>query len=92
MEATPNRMPAMPVPRSRVIACIALLAWAPAGLAASAGRSAPVGPVAPTLVEPIERALDAAQRTPGAFPAVSAVIVQGDAAPWIHVRGDRRVD
>jgi len=43
--------------------------------------------VRPALVMPIERALDAAQDLPGAFPAVSAAIVQGDAAPWIHVRG-----
>jgi CubicO group peptidase (beta-lactamase class C family) len=45
--------------------------------------------VASALTAPIARALDAAQATPGAFPAVSAVIVQGDAAPWIHARGRR---
>ena len=52
----------------------------------------PAGEVAPGLVQPIARALDAALASPGAFPAVSAVIVQADAAPWIHVRGTRRAD
>jgi CubicO group peptidase (beta-lactamase class C family) len=97
MQATANRMPAMPLPRSLapgwlVPAWLALLAWAPAALAAATDTPVPAGDVAPGLTQPIERALDAAQRTPGAFPAVSAVIVQGDAAPWIDVHGTRRVD
>jgi CubicO group peptidase (beta-lactamase class C family) len=71
-------------------AWLALLAWTPAGLAVPADKPASVGGVAPALTQPIERALDAAQRTPGAFPAVSAAIVQGDAVPWIHARGVRR--
>jgi CubicO group peptidase (beta-lactamase class C family) len=33
------------------------------------------------------QALESVRRVPGAFPAVSAVIVQGEAAPWIFVRG-----
>lgn len=82
----------MPVPRSIAPAWLALLAWAPAALAAPAETPAAAEHVAPALVRPIERALDAARRTPGAFPAVSAAIVQGDAAPWIHVRGVRRAD
>lgn len=82
----------MPAPRSLASAWLLLLVWAPASLALPAGQPAPAGSVAPALVGPIERALDAARRAPGAFPAVSAVIVQGDAAPWIHVRGARRVD
>lgn len=80
----------MPALRSLAPAWLALLAWAPAALAVPANKPVPVGHVAPSLVRPIERALDAAQRTPGAFPAVSAAIVQGDAAPWIYVRGARR--
>ncbi|MDQ2701407.1 MAG: beta-lactamase family protein [Pseudomonadota bacterium] len=43
--------------------------------------------VSPGLTGPIARALDAAHAIPGAFPAVSATIVQGDAPPWVHVRG-----
>lgn len=82
----------MPARRSVFPAWLALLAWAPAALAVSASKPAPVSGGAPGLVPPIERALDAAKASPGAFPAVSAVIVQGDAAPWIHVRGARRVD
>ena len=73
-------------------AWFALLAWAPAALAAPASTPATAGDVAPALARPIDRALDAALASPGAFPAVSAVIVQGDAAPWIHVRGARRDD
>lgn len=88
----PDRMPAMPLPSALAPAWFALLVWAPAAVAAPAGKPAPAGHVAPTLVQPIQRALDAAQNTPGAFPAVSAAIVQGEATPWIHVRGARRVD
>jgi CubicO group peptidase (beta-lactamase class C family) len=40
----------------------------------------------------IGHALDAVQSTPGAFPAVSAVIVQGDEPAWIQVRGRLRAD
>lgn len=48
--------------------------------------------VASTLTAPIGRALDEAMRVPGAAPAMAAVIVQGDAAPWIQVRGRVRAD
>jgi CubicO group peptidase (beta-lactamase class C family) len=43
--------------------------------------------VSPGISGPISDALDAAHAIPGAFPAASATIVQGDATPWIHVRG-----
>lgn len=43
------------------------------------------------LTAPIGQALDAVQATPGAFPAVSAVIVQGDGPAWVHVRGKARI-
>lgn len=42
------------------------------------------------LTAPIAEALDAVQRTPGGFPAVSAVVVQGEAPPWFHVGGRLR--
>jgi CubicO group peptidase (beta-lactamase class C family) len=48
--------------------------------------------VAPTLTAPIRDAVDAAVRTPGGSPAMAAVIVQVDAAPWIHVRGRLRAN
>lgn len=57
-------------------------------LAMPAGAS--VEHVSPALTAPIAQALDDVRRVPGAFPAVSAVIVQGEAAPWIHVRGQSR--
>ncbi|UHQ24981.1 beta-lactamase family protein [Lysobacter sp. 5GHs7-4] len=41
---------------------------------------------------PFRDALDTAMRVPGAAPAMAAVIVQGDAAPWIEVRGQPRSD
>ncbi|MHB1056330.1 MAG: serine hydrolase domain-containing protein [Rhodanobacter sp.] len=50
----------------------------------------PAEPVSPALTAPIAQALDDVQRVPGAFPAMSAVIVQGEAIPWIHVRGQAR--
>lgn len=58
-------------------------------LAMPAGAS--VERVSPALTAPIAQALDDVRRVPGAFPAVSAVIVQGEAAPWIHVRGQSRM-
>ena len=48
--------------------------------------------VAAALTVPIGQALDAALRVPGAAPAMAAVIVQGGAEPWIHVRGRARAD
>lgn len=48
--------------------------------------------VASTLTAPIGQSLDAAMRVPGAAPAMAAVIVQGDAQPWVHVRGRVRAD
>lgn len=48
--------------------------------------------VASALTAPIGQSLDAAMRVPGAAPAMAAVVVQGDAAPWIHVRGRVRAD
>lgn len=53
---------------------------------------ASAAPPPSTLTAPIEQALDATMRVPGAAPAMAAVIVQGDASPWIHVRGRARAD
>lgn len=80
----------MPHPSRRAVAAL-FLACAPA-LAVAAQAQAPASreAVAPPLVEPIARALDEVARVPGAFPAVAAIVVQGDAAPWLHVRGRLR--
>lgn len=48
--------------------------------------------VDPALTMPIQQAIEQARRIPGAFPAVAAVIVQGDAKPWMLVRGQTRAD
>ena len=41
---------------------------------------------------PIQDAVDAVLRVPGSAPAMAAVIVQGDATPWIHVGGSPRAN
>ncbi|HJR74873.1 MAG TPA: serine hydrolase domain-containing protein [Luteimonas sp.] len=48
--------------------------------------------IAPALTAPFEQAVDEAMRVPGSTPAMAAVIVQGDAQPWIHARGRLRAD
>ena len=48
--------------------------------------------VAPALSAPIQDAVDAVLRVPGGAPAMAAVIVQGDAAPWIHAVGTARAN
>jgi CubicO group peptidase (beta-lactamase class C family) len=53
----------------------------------SASTAVASGEVAPALNTPIRDAMDAVLRVPGGAPAMAAVIVQGDAAPWIHVGG-----
>lgn len=79
----------MPHPRHRAVAAL-ILSCAPA-LAIAAPASPPASDtVAPALAAPIARALDDVARVPGAFPAAAAVIVQGDAAPWLHVQGSLR--
>jgi CubicO group peptidase (beta-lactamase class C family) len=79
----------MPFHRA-ALAAFAIGAWFPiSAAAATIGPDAPKG-VAPTLTAPIEHALAAVQRVPGAFPAVSAAIVQGDSPPWLYVRGQPR--
>lgn len=45
-----------------------------------------------TAAEQIREALGEIQRIPGAFPAVSAVVVQGDATPLLFVQGIARAD
>lgn len=68
--------------------------WVGAALAATPSpvKSDAARRIAPTLTAPIRHALDAAIRVPGAAPAMAAVVVQGDAPPWIHVRGRTRAD
>ncbi|MFT3806341.1 serine hydrolase domain-containing protein [Arenimonas sp.] len=44
------------------------------------------------LAKPISQALEQVQAVPGAFPAAAVVIVQGEAEPWIQVRGHTRAD
>lgn len=58
---------------------------------ATQGTVAPVK-VSTELTDPIQQAVDKLQAVPGAYPAVSAVIVQGNAAPWIHIRGRLKAD
>lgn len=48
--------------------------------------------VAPALSAPIQDAVNAVLRVPGSAPAMAAVIVQGDATPWIHVGGSARAN
>jgi CubicO group peptidase (beta-lactamase class C family) len=81
----------MPFHRRQGAFAASLLSVSLSAAGATPLPQAPAG-VSPALTAPIARALDAAQAVPGAFPAVSAVIVQGDAAPWIHARGPRRGD
>ncbi|MFC7300356.1 serine hydrolase domain-containing protein [Cognatiluteimonas weifangensis] len=50
----------------------------------------PRNAVDPAITAPIAKALDAVQRMPGSYPTVAAVVVQGDAPPWFHVRGPVR--
>lgn len=64
-----------------------LLPWA-AGVSAAP----PPARVTSALTTPIERTLDAVMRVPGSAPAMAAVVVQGDAQPWIRVRGRVRAD
>jgi CubicO group peptidase (beta-lactamase class C family) len=60
----------------------------------SVSASAPVasGEVATALRTPIRDAVDAVLRVPGGAPAMAAVIVQGDATPWIHMGGSARAN
>lgn len=44
-----------------------------------------------TAASEIQQALSDIQKIPGAFPAVMAVVVQGDDTPLMHVRGTGRV-
>lgn len=62
------------------------------GLAGSSGSAAAPADIPSRLTAPIAQAVDAARNTPGGTPAMAAVIVQGDAAPWFHVVGQRRAD
>lgn len=75
-----------------VLLCAAC--WTGAAFAAPSALSESAAPhdVAPALTAPIEQALDAVMRVPGGSPAMAATIVQGDAAPWIHVRGRMRAE
>lgn len=67
--------------------------WAGAALAAAPpAESDAASAVAPALTAPIRQALDAVMTVPGGAPAMAAVIVQGEAPPWIDVRGRRRAD
>ncbi|WP_168191440.1 serine hydrolase domain-containing protein [Thermomonas aquatica] len=54
--------------------------------------SAALRHVDPALSAPFRDAVAAAMRVPGGTPALAAVIVQGDAAPWIDVQGRPRAD
>lgn len=88
----------MPKPHKRFRSSRAhlLLALSCTG-SALAGTPVPSSPGAtsdgaPALTAPFKHALDAVMRTPGGAPAMAVVIVQGDAAPWIDVRGHARAD
>lgn len=74
--------------------CLLLSLWAGSALAVTPSPAKPdaAQAVAPALTKPIQQALDAAIAVPGAAPAIAAVVVQGDALPWIHVRGRARAD
>ncbi|TKR33201.1 beta-lactamase family protein [Luteimonas gilva] len=77
-------------PSLRYLCGFALTAvFAPAAIAAQ--LDAPPEQRIETATEEIRATLDKIQTIPGAFPAVSAVIVHGDATPLMHVRGTARV-
>jgi CubicO group peptidase (beta-lactamase class C family) len=67
--------------------CFLLAGLAGCTVFPSAAATPAQEPVDAALTVPLAKALDTVQGMAGSFPAVSAVVVQGDAAPWIHVRG-----
>lgn len=64
-------------------------AFAPTAIAAQ--LDAPSERRIRTAADEIRATLDEIQAIPGAFPAVAAVIVHGDATPLMHVRGTARI-
>jgi CubicO group peptidase (beta-lactamase class C family) len=83
--------PGATVPNLRKPAVLVLALLAP--LLATAAQPKPgAARVDPALTQPLREALDAALRVPGGTPAMAAVVVQGEAAPWIEVRGAVRAD
>lgn len=69
--------------------CLLVSTWAMHAPAAPQGSPVEVDPA---LTASFRDALDAVMRVPGGTPAMAAVVVQGDAAPWIDVRGVSRAD
>lgn len=81
------------VPKPGLFFCATLLlSLGPSPARAAPPSAADIRAVAPELTAPFSLALEQAMRTPGSAPAMAAVIVQGDAAPWIQVRGRTRAD
>lgn len=78
--------------RAALVLCLIFLPWARDGLAAQPASPAAAHVPDPALTAPLREALDAAMRVSGGTPAMTAVVVQGDAAPWIDVRGVVRAD
>ena len=80
--------------QARILFPLLLLPFFPVATATAGDGSdeSPPHHVAATLTTPIEQAFDAVARVPGSAPATAVVIVQGDAAPWIHARGRLRAD
>ncbi len=75
--------------RSARVLCLLAAAWA---MHAQAASQASPAEIEPALVAPFRDALAVAMRVPGGTPAMAAVVVQGDAVPWIDVRGVLRAD
>ena len=75
-----------------MLPALASASWIVPAAAPAANAPEAAQGVAPALSAPIQDAVDAVLRVPGGAPAMAAVIVQGDAAPWIHTVGTARAN